>query len=222
MNEIYLPTATEVELPTLTPSGTSSIKWYHGTTIPNITRFHVAEESTIWDWWIYFTLDKDLALWYWLLRKKEREKYEKTQQTWYLYEVELSDARILNLSENSNITPIMEVFKFYLEWYLSEISTLSERFELNKVRTELWEKAINRAIASIDNGEINGWNIKLIWFWILWKIFTEIVTKKLGFDGVACWEWWDDKEFTSTPWISVVIYNPDRIKNITSSDIKNP
>ncbi len=193
---------------------------YHGTDTAGINVLNFAEESTIGNHAVYFTIDPALAMGYAKLRGKER----KTGQS-HLYEATLRDTNLLNWAEQETVKKLGKEFGDYCFTAWEELGTLEYKDFSQKhglwghveKRTALY--ALKKIIEICDHPDkLNGGNIKTISQGVM-GIFFEKFVKDKGYDGVITIEGGDDQEFTAKSGISVVLFNREKILSHRAIDI---
>ncbi|MBI4088289.1 hypothetical protein HY418_02825 [Candidatus Kaiserbacteria bacterium] len=193
---------------------------YHGTDVGEVDEFKYADESTIGDNGVYFTVDPSLAMGYARLRGKERGSGNA-----FLYEAVLSDVNIMNWSEQKTVDLLKGEFRDYCvkaqeELGSTDFKDFAEKYGLHgETGKSTVEYALKTIIAACElDNELNGGNIKLIAAGVRGVFFEKFVKSKRC-DGVITIEGGDDQEHTVKPGVSVVIYNRAKITSHRSIDI---
>lgn len=193
---------------------------YHGSHTPEINEFRFAEESTIGNHAVYFTIDPVLAMGYARLRGLERRTEEA-----HLYEATIKDANFMNWAENVFVEKLKVEFSRYCKEVIRELENTD--FELFCKKYDLLPAlgqsliydALQRIVADREKeGYLNGGNIKVIAQGVKGTFFEGFVKSK-GCDGIVTIEGGDDPTYTAKPGASVVLFNREKIIRHRNFDI---
>lgn len=196
---------------------------YHGTSVPEIDIFSHAEESTIGNNAVYFTIDPELAMGYAQLRKQERKTVSA-----HLYEVTLRDVVLQNWAEDATVDRLKQDYVAFANQAYVDLGKMN--YEAFQKKYDVWPTvqewvipvALDRIIELCEKpNTLRGGNVKLVAQGAM-GIFFEKFVKEKGYDGVITIEGGDDLVHTARPGISVVLFNREKIASHRSVDITKP
>lgn len=203
----------------------TSLRWkvknvYHGSDIEGIQEFNYADESTIGDNAVYFTIDPGLAMGYAKLRSRERSTGKG-----HLYEAVLSDVAIMNWAENQTVALLKKEYAAYCgkllkEWQQIGYGEFAKKYNLpSHLKEGTVHYALEKIITNCEREDfLHGGNIKEVAQGVMGMFFERFVTSS-GFDGVITIEGGDDADLTAKAGVSVVIYNKDKILSHRRLDV---
>lgn len=200
----------------------TSLHWkiknlYHGSDWVDIDELDFAEESTVGDKAVYFTIDPTLAIGYAKLRGKERKTGKAA-----LYEAMVSDVSLMNWAELKTVEKLKADLAEFANVAIGDLHSLA--YDDFSKKYGLWESladwkqqyvqlALERIIEKCTEEDfLHGANIKTVAQGIMGIFFQRFIESR-GFDGIITIEGGDDEEFTGKPGVSIALYNKTKIRS---------
>lgn len=150
------------------------MRLFHGSPIPGITEFTDAEETTIGDGF-YTTSNRNAAIGY------AGERSSNTSNR-FLYEVEINDMNILNLTTQDSIRDFSKLFK-------EALSDMQGRIKADNEVVAWWaEEKLRETIELIDDSQKIGSKLHLKEIAFSYGDLARDTLTKLGYDGLVAIE----------------------------------
>jgi len=176
---------------------------YHGSPVAGITQMNSAIETTVGEG-IYLTSDLNAARGY-AERRVKSPHFKVTEPVPVVYDVNIENARLINLKENSTLLAILPGFRSLI------LSTLTDGIE----KSWNYEAVLNQALDSIDIGKVDIYHLKKL-TQSLTPLFTQYITG-LGYDGLVALEGGEGNEVGNHD--TYLLFNNSKIKSLKARSI---